>query len=191
LQLTNGREVVLARPFEKPDEYEIFTKIRIDFGENNTLLVDNVQKTTGHKYSKKPIQLLMEENRSCIIPLKLPGIGCHTPEILLDFDVAKSVRAHNSDYLLRPQIFHIADPFTGISGKLPGSARALVYVTDFNDIHSAYTDMDGSFLIRGIHGGRYTVLARAVHGRNTTPGNRFLWCREVDVYHGEISMLHF
>lgn len=192
LQLTNGRELELAQKKLNQGKIEIFTHLRIKFGANNVLLVEDEEKIkNNHLITKKQINLYLKNNNLVEIELETPVVFSTNTAILIDFDVSRSVRFADPYFELNPVITHISDPDTGFWGIVPGSQRAIVYATNFKETFSAYTNMTGAFLMRGIEPANYTILTRPLKSKLRLPNQKQSWFTEVEVVQGEISEVYF
>jgi len=79
-------------------------------------------------------------------------------DVLIDFDVAQSIKEDGENYVIKPAISVIEDRATGVDGKVKGSASAALLLTDGEDTLSAYTNADGEFLLRGMEEGTYKLI---------------------------------
>lgn len=150
LDLTNGISTVLTDT-ELPAGF--ISQIRLVLGEENTLRIDDQiidLKTPSAQQSGLKLQL------------KTTLVAGITYEVLLDFDAARSVvKAGNSgNFNLKPVIRAIAEAQDGaIQGiVLPVEATPAIFAIQGQDtLASAFTDDSGTFLIRGLEAGNYTV----------------------------------
>ena len=150
LELTNGLSVVLADT-EVPAGF--VSQIRLVLGDENTLKMDDqIHDLSTPSGQQSGLKLQLKTTLQA-------GI---TYEIFLDFDAARSVveSGNSGNYNLKPVIRAFAEAQDGaISGKvLPTAASPAVYAIQGSDtITSAFTDVDGAFLLRGLEAGTYTV----------------------------------
>jgi Domain of unknown function (DUF4382)/Carboxypeptidase regulatory-like domain len=86
-------------------------------------------------------------------------------EVVIDFDVARSIVESNGVYYLRPQVRPFHDQNSGaIEGQvLPANIFAVVTALDANgaEVAKALPKMDGYFKIRGLVDGAYTLKFEA------------------------------
>jgi hypothetical protein len=150
LELTGGVNVLLADDYEVPSG--TLNQIRLILGSDNSIVIDGETfplMTPSAQQSGLKIQL----NETL-----LPNIAY---TFLLDFDVDESiVNAGNSgNIILKPVIRASAEATTGtISGNvLPLGTQIEVSATNGTETVSAYTDVDGNFLLVGLNPGIYTV----------------------------------
>lgn len=173
LELTNGFETLLADQ-EIPSGR--VSQIRLVLGENNTVMVDS----TTHDLvvpsgSQSGLKVQIHENL-------LEGV---TYKIVLDFDVARSVvKTGASTYILKPVLRTIIEAESGaIKGIVePAESTPAVFaIQDGDTITSAFTDVEGNFLLRGIPEGIYTVTFEP------TAGYAKLQVEEVSVETGGVT----
>lgn len=162
LELTGGVNVLLADDYEVPSG--TLNQIRLILGEENTIVIDGetFPLTTP---SAQQSGLKIQVNEAL-----LPNIAY---TFLLDFDVDESiVNAGNSDnIILKPVIRATVEATTGtISGNvLPLNTQIEVSASNATDTISAYTDVDGNFLLVGLNPGIYTVTITPDVASGLTP----------------------
>jgi len=148
LKLVNDNDTLLA-------DAEINTgriqQIRLVLGSNNYVIVDGVRhnlETPSAQQSGLKINIHQDANEGVLYKL------------LLDFDVAKSVRkTGNNKYMLKPTIRAMLQAVGGsIKGYvLPNSFQTAVLAINGTDtVASTYTD-NGAYWIRGLNSGTYTL----------------------------------
>jgi hypothetical protein len=149
LEFSNGLDTLLGRA-EVPAGK--ISKIRLILGTQNSVMVGGdlfALSTPSAQQSGLKLNLNAQ--------LK-PGV-IYT--IVLDFDAAMSVvEQGNGTYSLKPVIRAISEATSGaISGTVdPILASPAVFATVGNDtVATTYTDATGSFLLRGVPAGIYTV----------------------------------
>lgn len=153
LALTNGTELELAQIFASED---IYTRMMIRFGHQNNIYfygdridenrVETISKTLGWK-----------GNHDIYIPIYQEIPGDNASEIILDFNVAESINKEGNDYTLAPVVKVMENKSTGISGHIGGGSMVLIEVKNKNYSYSAFADMNGNFLIRGMEPGMYEL----------------------------------
>lgn len=150
LELTGGVNVLLV------DDFEVLSgtlnQIRLILGENNTVVIDGETfPLTTPSAQQSGLKIQVNETL-------LPNIAY---TFLLDFDVDESiVNAGNSgNIILKPVIRASVEATTGtISGNvLPLNTQVEVTATNGISTISAYTNVDGNFLLVGLNPGIYTV----------------------------------
>lgn len=151
LDFQNGKDTLLASV--GLDSCTV-SQIRLQLGSRNTVVVDSVTyPLTIPSGSTSGLKLQVHQKVS-------PGI---TYNVLLDFDANQSiVKTGNGKYLLKPVIRTIDSAVSGsIKGMvIPMGVSRTVTATDSSN-NSFSTNIDpltGTFLIRGLPAGTYTVV---------------------------------
>lgn len=161
-------------------------KVRITLGTNNSVTTkDNVEH---------PLILQNETNNFLYINLhnehrggrghgRGPGDGPgrghdddHTSvqdeQVIIDIDVARSIKESNGQYYLTPQMRPFCDEnFAAISGQvLPANIFAVVTALDASgaEVAKALPRPDGEFKIRGLVDGTYTLKFEATSYKTQT-----------------------
>lgn len=193
LQLTNGREIELAKRRNlNPEKIEVYTHLRIKFGLNNALLIeDSLKIKRNHMITKSQVNLQFIQSATVDIELDTPVVFASSTSLLLDFDVARSVKWVGSHCILQPVITQVCDPNTGFFGVVPGCSRAIIYATNFNETYSTYTNITGAFMMRGIEPSHYMLLTRSVKSKSTMLHNKQSWFAEIDIAEGELTEVKF
>ncbi|NJM15513.1 MAG: DUF4382 domain-containing protein [Bacteroidales bacterium] len=151
LDLTNGKDTVLAETLLSADT---LTQIRLVLGDGNMV------KTNG-KYYDLNTPSAQQSGLTINIHAALKEGITHT--LWLDFDGHRSIveKGHGS-YALKPVIRAYTQATSGaiIGTVAPKEARPCVMaVSERNDTSGTYTDtINGSFLIKGLAAGNYTVI---------------------------------
>lgn len=158
LELTGGIEETIASDF-LPAGY--YSQIRLLLGENNTLVVRDAQgNETTHA-----IKVPSGSSSGLKLNLHQELIDGGVYNILFDFDVAKSVvEQGNGGYSLKPVIRMVVEASeTGaLKGKVTNTGVAgMVYLykmtPDEEGAISAALATDGTFLLKGVVPGAYTL----------------------------------
>lgn len=150
LELTNGVETTLASSSEL--EAGLYTQVAVHFGSNNS-----IQVQSDGAYA----ELDLGGESSIVVDIAAEVSASASTEVLLDFNVAESVVEINGVFTLDPSVQEIEDSETGVQGQIEGNAFANVTLTGAEGSFSAYTDASGSFLIRGMGEGSYTLTIEA------------------------------
>ncbi|MEH0153553.1 DUF4382 domain-containing protein [Limibacter armeniacum] len=165
LELTGGIDTLLADQELAPG---YISQIRLHLGEKNTLVMGEEEvalSTPSAQQSGLKLNLHTE---------LLAGV---TYNVLLDFDVAKSIVASgNEKYSLKPVIRAVAEATSGaVMGTVePVGAGAVAYIYEEGEdgmpveVASAFTDENGQFLLKGIAPGEYTVSVEVAEGFEMT-----------------------
>lgn len=169
LKLTNGNEVQIAHSSASISDFWEYTKLKINIGRRNRLLLWEKHSPFAVMTGKPVAQDFNDIENEVVVPLAEIYSKSGFREVLLDFDVVKSVRSNEKGYFLNPRIFEMANRTTGISGSITNSDRYLVYATDYTNTYSCYSNENGDFLIRGMKEGNYLVL---IYSLNCSPNGR-------------------
>ena len=157
LTLRNGRDTLLGASFIPQGKIK---KIKIILGTNNSVMADNITS---------PLQI-RDHKDFVIINVRNEQIDSIAPgnfNLLLDFDLAKSIRFDDGIYWLKPVLRAFCEKNTGtIEGKIrPDDSFGMIKA--FNATDTAYAlpdrDEDGEFKIRGLKEGTYSVWIQGEH----------------------------
>lgn len=157
LELTNGKEIRIANDTNEGLQKGNYSMLKVKFGDDNFLTV-KTKSTPDNKNGYAEVKLQYQGEKEIILDLGVVNNGVMKTEVLLDFDVAKSVIFNGKDYILAPALKVLSDQKTGVKGRVTGTVRAAVMVTDGKDTISTFTDPNGNFLIRGLDEGKYTLI---------------------------------
>jgi hypothetical protein len=152
LELTNGKNLLLASADLPAGK---ISQMRLKLGNNNTLTLRNGQTVALTTPSGQTAGLKLSINQELKADV--------TYEMLLDFDAAKSIvpRGNSGRYNLKPVIRVLTEAVRGgVRGKVdPAAARPGILVLAGPDtIAGGFPDpATGSFLIKGIPAGSYTI----------------------------------
>lgn len=148
LKLNNGTDALIAT-----GEYPSgpVNTVRIELGTENSVVIDGVThplKIAAGYGQELKIEMndRLDEGEEC--------------NLLVDFDVQKSIRFDGEEYILSPVIHACNLEESGsIKGKVnPGWTYSVVYAIDGGDTTSVYPNGDGEFLVRGLRPGTYKVI---------------------------------
>lgn len=150
LDFANGKDTLLASSTLPAGK---ISQIRLVLGNNNTLKLKNGNvvnlKTPSGQTSGVKLQINADLESDV------------TYVLLLDFDAAKSiVETGNGMYILKPVVRTITQAVAGgIRGNVtPAEYKPGIYVISAaNDTIGGFADDAGSFLIKGVPAGTYTV----------------------------------
>lgn len=162
LKLRNGVDTVLATGFATKGRIH---KIRVTLGTNNS-----ISKDSG--ITKIPLSIC-EGNPYVYVKVKGEDIDSANNgqvHIKLDFDIARSVKADDGHYCLKPQIKSYSDRSSGkLEGKVvPADAMAMPTVYNNTDSSVAKPEHDGEFKICGLKPGTYNLRFNPVNGYKDT-----------------------
>lgn len=151
LDFSNGVDTLLAEDTELPPGQ--ISQIRLVLGDNNSIVVDGETHTLKTPSAQQSGLKLKVNHRLT------PGV---TYEVLLDFDAARSVvsTGRGGKYSLKPVIRAIVEAQSGaIAGQIISDGPLpVVYATNGMQTLGAIPQEDGTFLIRGVKPGEYSLL---------------------------------
>lgn len=173
ISLTNGSEVTLAQKTDA--SLGAYSKIRISYGSNN----DITTSTNGVLVTSD-----LTMSGSTVIETNQEVTASGSADVLLDFNVAKSVTETGGAYFCDPVITVIDDEETGIRGEVEGGIHSAIIAKSGNNEYSTYTDAQGRFLIRGMKEGTYNVDFFA---KDSTATTATFTQEDVVVTRGEIT----
>lgn len=150
LDLTNGAEVTVSSATNV--QAGLYTKLRLTFSGQNSL-------TFNGSAGQNTVNLSFGSNylHQVEVPIHCQVDSGLTSSILLDFNVALSIKESGQGFELNPVIAEIVDPNTGVQGQIEGTAQAAITLSNETDSFSAYTSESGYFLIRGVPSGTYAL----------------------------------
>lgn len=191
LDLTNGAETNIA--YQSNVEAGAYSKLRLTFGENNSIKLNSsselgLQLPAGVS-STATLDLdagaMLGAERTVEIEIDETVSAEAGANVLLDFNVAQSVIESPEGWMLDPIITSIKDELTGVKGKIEGAVQASITIQTLDGEFNTYTDASGSFMIRGLEPGTYSVLINAeVEGKST---NNIRTVNGVTVVEGRIE----
>lgn len=153
LELVAGNEEVLA---DTPLEPGTYRQIRLILGDDNELVIDG----ESHDLTTPSAQ---QTGIKLNIDAEIEAGSIYNLE--LDFDANKSIvpRGATGEFNLKPTIRAVPGEISGeIAGEVePAEESGLVYAVDATeeDTINTNTDEEGSFLLRGLPDGVWTVTA--------------------------------
>ena len=150
MELTNGRELAIADDSHYRMRNRHYKKLRLSFGEQNVLSL-----RPGPE-EEKGVDLVPRFVGKREYIFELPD-AMKQHELLIDFDVMRSVLETGREYLLSPSMRIVEDRETGIRGHVQGDHPGMLLITDGREVISAWTDPKGNFLVRGLKPGVYTL----------------------------------
>ncbi len=157
LELTNGKETTIATMQQA--ELGAYSKLKIKFGNEHKLtLKSNVEIGGIASTTTAVFQLGFEGPKDIEIEINEEISSTTGADVLIDFDVAQSIKEDGENYVIKPTLKWIEDRATGVDGKVKGSASAALVLTNGQDSFSAYTNAEGEFLIRGMKEGTYDLI---------------------------------
>ena len=150
LDLTNGAEVTISSATNV--QPGLYTKLRLTFSGESSLTINGASgpNTVGLSFNSN-------YSHQVEIPIHCQVNSGITSSVLLDFNVALSVKQNNDGYELNPVVTEIANPDTGIQGHLDGTTQAAVILSNESNSFSTYVNKNGYFMIRGVPDGTYLL----------------------------------
>lgn len=158
LKLRNGVDTLLANKTVINGKVRL---IKIEFGTNNSVVVDSVSY---------PLNIPVNAEGYVLIKLKGHEMEEYLPRkhrLWLDFDLGRSiVKERNGVYYLKPFFkYFVEKQSASISGKIiPFNASPLVTVYGEGDTAYAIPNPDGRFKLRGLKDGIYSVEIKGHNG---------------------------
>ncbi|MEO9534394.1 MAG: DUF4382 domain-containing protein [Crocinitomicaceae bacterium] len=157
LDLTNGKEATIASM--QNAEIAAYSKIKLNFGNEHKLTLKSSTEIGGLSTTTTAVfQLGFEGPKSIEIEINEQISASEGADVLIDFDVAQSIKEDGDEYVIQPALKLIEDRATGVDGKVKGTASAALLLTNGNDTISAYTNAEGEFLLRGMEEGTYDLI---------------------------------
>lgn len=158
LQLRNGLDTLLGETILPEGKIRA---VKIMLGTNNSVMADSVVSPLKFWQDKNYVILKIRNEH-------LDSVAANNFQVLLDFDIAKSIRYENGSYYLRPGIRPFCRKNTGsIEGMVqPDSAYGLITAILGTDSSFALPDhhREGKFKIRGLQEGVYQLLLTGKNG---------------------------
>ncbi|MBI1184418.1 DUF4382 domain-containing protein [bacterium] len=159
LKLTNGKEVSLATDYNA--KMGSYSKIKLTFDNSSGVFLDlygaiKTDSMLGRGNAR--VELNWMGNNEVEIDINKELMAHADASVLLDFNVAQSIKQKNGKYMIKPMIQYLKNEKTGVKGKLNNDLYASVFLTNGSDTFSTYTNASGSFLLRGMEQGTYDFL---------------------------------
>ncbi|MBZ5855622.1 DUF4382 domain-containing protein [Flavihumibacter profundi] len=158
LHLRNGLDTLLGSSFIPQGKIK---QIKITLGSNNSIMADSIVAPLKIRGNKDYFIINIRNEH-------LDSIAQNNFQLILDFNLAKSIRFDDGTYWLKPVVKPFCKRNTGeIEGKVrPDSAYGMI--TAFNSTDTAYAlpdhEREGEFKIRGLKEGTYSVLIAGKNG---------------------------
>jgi hypothetical protein len=155
LDLTNGQEKIIAKKIVKSG---VYSKLRITFAQEASVKVTEATGLVGNTTIHSVYDLTWAGSTEITLDIAENVGMLKGANVLVDFNVAASVKLVDGVYYLDPVITVAGDESTGIKGDVDGSAHAVVMLIHDEDTISTYTDISGHFLMRGVQEGTYELV---------------------------------
>jgi hypothetical protein len=158
LKLRNGRDTLLGASFIPKGK---IIKIKINLGPRDSIMADSVVHPLKIRDNKDFVIIKIRNEH-------LDSISANNFRLILDFDLARSIKFENGVYWLKPILKAFSKKNTGtIEGKVrPDSAFGMIKAFNATDTAFALPDREeeGEFKIRGLKEGTYSVLIKGQKG---------------------------
>lgn len=190
LSLTNGAQTMIAGTSKAETHAGVYTQLRIVFGNNNhvTLTEEATLALGGIVIDGSGIfDLNFGGSHEVVVQIHEEVDSKTGAAVLVDFDVAASIKQTADNFVFQPVITLIDDAKTGVRGHVTGAAHAALTLSNDSGSFSSYIDAHGDFLIRGMEDGVYQLKAAPCHapGDLTEPQPKEI--SAVTVVDGEIT----
>jgi hypothetical protein len=154
ISLTNGSSTDLS--YNTNIKTGVYTKIKLVFGENNTIVVNGSGSGGGGSIAAT-YTLTWTGPREVEIPIHKEINAGTYGEVFLDFNVVSSISNAGNQYVINPVITEINDAKTGVKGTVQAGAHAAVVLSNGLFASSTYADASGNFIFYSISPGTYTM----------------------------------
>jgi hypothetical protein len=149
LDFTNGADTLIASADVPSGQ---LSQVRLVLGPNNSIVVD------GQPYPLETPSAMQSGLKLNVHSALQPGV---LYELLIDFDANQSIVVEGNDtYKLKPVLRVVS---TATSGSIHGTVittaalPATISASNSTDTYTTVTDANGSFLLRGLPAGTYSV----------------------------------
>ncbi len=153
LMLIDGEEQVLGEASVEPGVIE---QLRMTMGENNRLVIGE---------NSYDLDFAGEGDSEIILDINAEIEEGRLYDLFLDFDVSQSIvsRGEEEGYDLQPEIRVIRPETSGdIIGEVqPAEHSGQVYAAVGDDTIRTFTSDEGTFMLRGLEDGNWTVIAKS------------------------------
>jgi hypothetical protein len=190
LSLTNGAQTQIASTTKAQTHAGVYTQLRIVFGSNNHLTLSEEATLAlggivvdGHGI----FDLDFGGSHEAVVQIHEEVDSKSGAAVLIDFDVAASVKQTADKFIFEPVMSEIEDTKTGVRGHVSGAAHAALTLSNDSGSFSSYANAQGDFLIRGMEDGVYQLKAMPCHkpGDLTEPQPKEI--SSVTVVEGQIT----
>jgi len=158
LTLRNGQDTLLGASFIPNGK---IIKIKINLGPDNSIMADSITSPLKIRNGQDFVIIKIRNEH-------LDSIAPNNFHLILDFDLARSIKFENGVYLLSPVVKAFSGKNTGtIEGKVrPEDSFGMISAFNATDTAFALPDRDdeGEFKIRGLKEGTYSVTIQGING---------------------------
>lgn len=158
LTLANGVSTNLATRSDVAVGH--YSRVRIRFADQNTVKLHAALDLGGaHFDAGSTVRLKWGGPEFFVdVPIDKTVTNDAGAEVMLDFDAGSSVTQTLGALVLKPVISEMGDMRTGARGSVTGgNSAAYIILTDGIHTYSAYSTIEGRFLLRGMVEGAYSA----------------------------------
>lgn len=157
LALKNGKELLLTQ--NATAEFGHYSKLKIKFGDESQLTYINTSSQGGGTVqSEVSVNMTFKHpEKEVVIEIDQDLSASQGINILLDFNVVKSVIESANQFIIDPVITLVKDEQTNVSGNIQGAVNSSIVLTNGNMTFDTFADAYGNFLIKGVEPGTYTA----------------------------------
>jgi hypothetical protein len=190
LSLTNGAEMSIAA--KNNAEIGAYTKLKVTIDADAQLQLNAFAMADADPatiISANQVKLGWDGTREIEIAIDEQVTTAVGAEVLIDFDVANSIKFVAGKYIIKPIIREIKDARTGVQGRVEGTADAAITVTNGSATFTTYIDAQGRFMLRGINPGTYKVIIQRAQNEIDTIKPAPKEIEGVVIVNGEIKQM--
>lgn len=147
LDYTNGSEIELANAVSVSAGN--YSKLRFTFGSQADIVLIGGGSAINLNWASSSQQFE--------VPISADVDGDTKGNVLIDFNVAKSITQVGATYSFNPKMTVIQDESTGVSGHVVGQSSAMIQLTNGSTTYNAYVNGQGNFLMKGVSAGTYAI----------------------------------
>jgi hypothetical protein len=159
LKFTNGLDMELTplNNLEVPEGR--YTKLRLTFGENNTLVLNPAASAAlGILGGGSGVfDLNFAGSREVDVAIDEQVNKKQGAHVLVDFDATQSVYYDLNRFILRPSLSVVHNTTTGVRGHVNGAETATVTLSDGALSYTTFINASGDFTLRGMESSVYEL----------------------------------
>lgn len=146
-----------------------YTRVKVHFSNNNSLLV---KSETNGTVATASLQWAGPQDVEIAINKTVSANA--GSEVLLDFQVAKSIAQTLTGYVIMPVITEVKNESTGANGTVKGTESAHIILTNGAHYYDTHTNANGEFLFKGVEPGVYEMAISPVKTATSTATDKRL-----------------